>query len=176
MTEGTLTQLDTVAVSQLMVLDASSGQCASPEGRSAWLKSIRFISDITSPYLTATELAPVWAKIASSPCYRGVSSDDRMFADLYRAVAARDAPSVIRVGTALLEGTASKSTDELTYLTTAIALAQVRTGDLQAANSLLQRQWAQIDHNEPYGIVLGELMVFSSAPGVATAAHPAAPL
>jgi hypothetical protein len=119
--------------------------------------------------LTATELAPVWARIASSPCYRDVSSENRFWADLYRAVAARDAPAVIRVGTALLQGSPSRSTDEFTYLTTAIALADVRTGDLKAANSVLLRQWNQLDHSEPYGIPLSELLVFSSAPAATVA-------
>jgi predicted membrane-bound spermidine synthase len=163
-TEGTLTQLDAMTVNALMVLDANASQCASPEGRTAWLSSIRFVSDTTAPYLTATELAPMWAKIASSPCYRDVSSENRLWADLYRAVAARDAPAVVRVGTALLQGSPSRSKDEFTYLTTAIALADVRTGDLKAANSVLLSQWNQLDHNEPYGIPLSELLVFSSAP------------
>jgi spermidine synthase len=168
-TEGNLTQLDALTVSALMVLDASASQCTSPEGRSAWLGSIRFVSDTTAPYLTATELAPLWDKIASGPCYRAVSSDNRMWVDLYRAVAARDAPAVVRVGTALLQASPSMPKDSFTYLTTAIALSDVRAGDLKAANSMLLRQWNQLDHNEPYGIPLSELLVFSSAPAARVA-------
>jgi hypothetical protein len=163
-TEGTLTQLDSMTVSALMVLDANTSQYTSPEGRTTWLKTIRFVSDATSPYLTATELAPVWAKIASSPCYRDASGENRWWADLYRAVAARDAPTVARVGTALLEGSPSRPKDDFTYLTTAVALAHVRTGDLNAANTALLRQWKQLDHNEPYGIALNELLVFTLPP------------
>jgi spermidine synthase len=163
-TEGALSDLDPKTVGALMTLDASPSQCASTDGNAAWLVSTRFVSDATAPYLTASELAPIWAKITSSPCYRAVLSETRMWADLFRATAARDAAEIARVGTALLQERPSRAKDELSYLTIAIALADIRMGDPAEASGLLQRQWKELDHSEPYGIPLSELLVISSTP------------
>jgi hypothetical protein len=161
---GKLESLSVSGAASLLLVDMSGSRCAEAEGRSAWLRGIRWVSDSTASYLTASELAEVWDKIRSTPCYRDVAGEHKTWADLYAAVAARDAPTIIQSGATLLGGRSDSSSEELTYLTTLVAAAHVRMGELAQARDLLQTHWNLVDHSGPYGLPLRELQVLSQAP------------
>jgi spermidine synthase len=169
--DGRLENIPPTSVMPLLVLDASAGRCAGPEGREAWKHSIQWLSNATAPYLDAAELAEMWSRIKSSPCYRDVPGEHRTWVDFHTAVAARDAPAVVKLGTELLAADPARSQDELTYLTASIAVADVRMGELADASKLLQSQWTRLDHSGPYDIPLRELLVLSQGKGSAQVAR-----
>jgi hypothetical protein len=169
--DGRLENIPPTSVMLLLVLDASAGRCAGPEGREAWKHSIQWLSNATAPYLGAAELADMWSRIKSSPCYRDVPGEHRTWVEFQTAVAARDAPGVVKLGTELLAANPARAQDELTYLTASIAVADVRMGELADASKLLQSQWTRLDHSGPYDIPLRELLVLSQGKGSAQVAR-----
>jgi spermidine synthase len=161
---GKLESLSVSAAASLLLVDMNASRCAEVEGRNAWLRSIRWISDSTASYLSASELKEVWDKVNSTPCYRGISGEHKTWADLYAAVAARDAPAIVQLGTTLLGAGSARSNEELTYLTILVAAAHVRMDELAQARDLLQTHWNLVDHSGKNDFPLRELLVLSQAP------------
>jgi hypothetical protein len=161
MYSGKLDSLDVSSAASVLLIETSASHCAAPEARSAWTRSVRWISDSTAAYLSAAELAEIWNRVRSSPCYREVAGEHQTWADLYAAIAARDASAIVKSGTELLSAQSSRSGSELTYLTMAVATAHMRMGELAAARSLLQTQWGRLDHSQLYQLPLLELLVLS---------------
>jgi hypothetical protein len=58
----------------------------------------------------------------------------------------------------LLERPAALSTDELTYLTTAMASAYLGVGQVPQARALLAAQWDRLDHAGELSFSLRELL------------------
>jgi len=112
---------------------------------------------MTATYLNPSELADVWSGIRSTPCYRDASGEHRAWADLLATVAARNAAEIVTQGTRLLERPSSLSRDELTYLTTVMASAYLRMGEMPQARSLLAAQWDRLDHAGELSLPLREL-------------------
>ena len=161
LTTGKLEALDTSSATSLLLVDMSAARCSELEGRGAWLRSIRWVSDSTAVYLSEAELADLWNRIRASACYRDVPGEHRTWADLYAAVAARDAPNTMKLGAELLEADAAKSSDERTYLTMVTTLAHVRLGELAEARRLLQAQWGSIAHSDRDDFLWRELLALS---------------
>jgi spermidine synthase len=161
---GKLEALDESSAASALLIDLSASRCAESEGRNAWMRSIRWVSDSTAAYLSEAELAEIWNKIRASTCYRDVAGQHRTWADLYAAVAARDAASMVKFGTELLGTESANSRDQRrTYLTTVVAAAYVRMGQLAQAHNLLQAQSGRLD-TDGYDFLLRELSVLSQSP------------
>jgi hypothetical protein len=73
------------------------------------------------------------------------------------AVAARNAQETAAQGAQLMEASASLSRDERTYLTSALASAYVRLGEMRQAGDLLTRQWSEINHDGEFALSPNEL-------------------
>ena len=73
-------------------------QCADAEVRRAWRAAVKKIADYTTPYLSGSELDPMWSSVAATACYRESSELQRQWADLLAAVARRDAAAIVRSG------------------------------------------------------------------------------
>ncbi len=132
-------------------------RCAADSAQNAWKDAVRNISDETAAYLTPAELDGIWNKVMSSACYRDVTGEHKTWADLLAAVSHRNAPEIVRFGTELLGSHPSDSEDDLAYLTTVIAAAQVRMGAIAQARSLLQAQWPRLNHPGQFDLALRDL-------------------
>jgi hypothetical protein len=170
---GRLEHLDPATASSLLVIEAPAERCADPETRKAWQRAVWRVGALTGPYLNPSELAEVWSRIRSTPCY-AVAGSQRTWADMLAAAAARDAHEIVNRGTELLQPRTALSGDELAYLTTMIAAAHIRLGELAQARSLIEERWSQLPHTGEYALPLRELLALSLPdrdPRVAQAGH-----
>ena len=152
-----LDNLDPLSATYLWRIDTNRNGCAANSAQSAWKDAVRNISDETAAYLTPAELDGIWNKVMSSACYRDVAGEHKTWADLLAAVSHRNAPEIVRFGTELLGSHPSDSEDDLAYLTTVIAAAQVRMGAIAQARSLLQAQWPRLNHPGQFDLALRDL-------------------
>jgi hypothetical protein len=77
--------------------------------------------------------------------------------NLFAAIAQRNAPDIVRLGTDLLESGATHSDGEAAYLTTITAAAYVNLGRDAEAHALLQNQWMRFNHAGPFEFALRDL-------------------
>jgi len=158
---GSLDTLDPASATYLSRIDMSRERCAAEAAQGTWKTAVRNISDYTTAYLTSTEVTQIWNKVISSSCYRDVSGDHTTWADLFAALAQRDAPQIVRFGTMLLGRQTANSAQELAYLTTVTAAAYVRMGDTERARNLLQTQWDRFNHAGQFEFALRELQALT---------------
>jgi predicted membrane-bound spermidine synthase len=158
-----LDDLDILSAAAIVVLRTEAAQCDDPHVQEAWKIAARNIGTLTASYLNPVELADVWSSVRATPCYREVSGPHKVWADLLASVAARDAAQIATIGARLLESTSSLSRDERTYLTTVVATAYVRLGQLPQARELLTTQWDQLDHGGELALSLNELLALAQA-------------
>jgi spermidine synthase len=165
---GSLFSLDPLSASFLLRLDMSDDQCATPAGQHAWTDAVRNISDETAPYLNPAELAGIWDKVRSSPCYRAAMGEHKTWADLLAAISQRNAAEIVKFGTDLLGPDSSASADQLAYLTTVTVAALVRLGEIEQARNLLQAQWGRFDHAGQFDLALRDLRALTQLPRTAS--------
>jgi spermidine synthase len=163
LSSGRLDDLDAVSAVTLLLIRTSEERCADPQVQNTWKTAAQSIGAMTANYLNPSELADVWSSIRSTPCYRDARGEHRTWADLLAAVAARNAAQILTQGTRLLERPSALSTDDLTYLTTAMASAYLRVGQVPQARALLAAQWNRLDHAGELSFSLSELLALVSA-------------
>jgi spermidine synthase len=161
-----LDNLDPLSARYLWLIDMNRERCAAKEGQNEWQNAVRNISDYTAVYLNAGELEGIWNKAISSPCYRDVPGDHKAWADLFAAIAQRNAPEIVKRGTALLGPNASISENDLAYLTTVTAAAYVQMGEIAQARSVLQAQSRRFIHGGQFNLALRDLVALTRPPGV----------
>ena len=170
---GSLNNLDPLSARYVWLIDTSRERCAAKIAQNAWKSAVRNINDVTAAYLNPAELEEIWNKVISSPCYRYVTGEHKAWADLLAAIAHRNAPEIVKLGTELLEPRTSNSDDDLAYLTTVTAAAHVRMGEIAQARSLLQAQWRRFNHAGQFDLALRELLALTRSAGTETIAHAA---
>jgi spermidine synthase len=156
-TSGRFDTLDPVTAGYLSIIGNTRDPCAEPADQIAWLIAIKNISDYTAAFLSPAELESIWQPATSGACYRAASADHKAWADLYAALARRDAPAIVRIGTGLLAIHAAQSDDDLAYLTTATAAAYWRMGDIARAREILGTERREFDHGGRFDFALREL-------------------
>jgi hypothetical protein len=156
--------LDPITARFLSHIDLSRERCAGESSQQDWQQALKAISDATAPYLAADELQPIWLKIRSSPCYQQANSLRQAWANLWQAIALRDAAQIAQLGTRLLASPGVDLEDDITYLTVVTAAAQIRIGDAAAARQLLQTQWPHINHNGKLAFALRDLRAIALNP------------
>jgi hypothetical protein len=155
--------LDISVMRSLMLIDSSEAWCRHPASRVAWRSAVVTISDLTSPYLPASELQPIWDRVRASPCYRTLETEQRRWIDLLSATAARDVNAVAELGDALLKEPGSHLThNEIGFALVATAAAEIGRGHSKAAAQLLEARWTNA-HPEIYQLPLLQLLALSGA-------------
>jgi spermidine synthase len=162
---GSLDGLDPASARYLWLVGTGQAACAASPAQAAWADAVRNLSDQTAAYLNSGELEPLWASILSSPCYRQVGADQDAWVDLFAAIAHRNAPDIVRLGTGLLASGAARSDSDVAYLTTVTAAACVNLGREREAHALLQNQWSRFNHAGPFEFALRDLRALTE-PGV----------
>jgi predicted membrane-bound spermidine synthase len=160
---GSIGSLDTSAASAVAeVIDMSAAGCKDEAGQHVWRLAARRISDLTASFLSPQELKDLWQQAASSPCYRAISGTNRAWVDLFAAVAQRDAPEMIRLGTQLLHTDSGASDDEeRAYLVTAMGAAYIHIGEPAQAVAVLDPRANHYTAAEMFSLPLRELRALS---------------
>jgi spermidine synthase len=162
---GSLDGLNPASARYLWLVGTGQAACAASPAQAAWADAVRNLSDQTAAYLNAGELEPLWASILSSPCYREVGADQDAWVNLFAAIARRNAPGIVQLGTGLLASGAAHSDAEAAYLTTITAAAYVNLGRDAEAHALLQNQWSRFNHAGPFEFALRDLRALTE-PGI----------
>jgi len=162
---GSLEGLNPDTARYLWLVGTGQAACAAPPAQAAWADAVRNLSDQTAAFLNPGELEPLWAAVLSSPCYREAGADQDAWVDLFAAIAQRNAPAIVRLGTNLLAPGTTRSDSEMAYLTTVTAAAYVDQGRDAQAHALLQAQWARFDHAGPFEFALRDLRALTQ-PGL----------
>jgi hypothetical protein len=172
--DTSLTNLDTAAASDLLLIDTGRDRCADTGTQNAWKIAVRNITDFTAAYLSPAELEEIWNRITSSPCYRVATAEQRTWVDLLAAVSRRDASDTVKFGTELLKAQAPISEADLGYLTTVTAAAYIHMGQIEQAHSLLTEQLSRLDHSGEYHFPLLNLLALAQAgrPGALALVRP----
>jgi spermidine synthase len=157
LSNGRLADLDALGATTLLLIRTSADQCADQRAQNTWTMAARNISAMTATYLNPSELADVWSSVKSTPCYRDANGQHRAWADLFAAISARNAAGIVTLGARLLEPHVSLSQSDRTYLTTVMAAAYIRLGQMPQARSLLGAQWSRLDHAGEFALSLREL-------------------
>jgi spermidine synthase len=152
-----LDDLDALGATTLLLIRTSGDKCTDHRVQNTWTAAARNISAMTATYLNPSELADVWSSVRSTPCYRDASGQHRAWADLFAAISARNAAEIVTLGARLLEPPVSLSQSDRTYLTTVMAAAYIRLGQMPQARSLLAAQWSRLDHAAEFALALREL-------------------
>jgi spermidine synthase len=153
---GKLAEVAAAVTSQITTLRASREQCLDPGVQRAWRGAVKTVADLTTPSLSADELKGMWSTIVTTDCYRSDSARNRPWADFLAAVAGRDASVIVQSGTPLLEGADPEFGGEREYLVTALAAAQLRLGNVGAAQTLLKQ--ARESKNPAYHLALRQML------------------
>ena len=162
---GNLDGLSPESARYLWLVNTGQAACAAAPAQAVWADAVRNLSDQTAPYLSSVELEPLWASISSSPCYREVGAGQDAWVDLFTAIARRNAPDIVRLGTGLLASGAALSDSESAYLTTVTAAAYVNLGRDAEAHALLQNRWSRFNHAGPFEFALRDLRALTE-PGI----------
>jgi predicted membrane-bound spermidine synthase len=156
--------LDPATAHALWLVGTAADLCAAAPARAAWQEAVGNVSDETAAYLDPAELGSIWRWVQSSPCYRDATGADKAWVDLWAAIARRDAPAIVGLGTELLSPRSAESDRELAYLTTVTAAADVGMGEGARARALLQAEWNRFDHTGPFDFPLRELRAMTGGP------------
>jgi hypothetical protein len=154
---GRPNNLDSTSAQYVWLVGTGREACAEAPAQAAWADAVRNLSDDTAAYLSSGELEQLWSTVSSSPCYREVPGEEQAWVGLFTAIAHRDAPAIVRLGTGLLATPSSHSPGDLAYLTTVTAAAYVKMGERAQAQSLLRIQWSRIDHAGQFDLALRDL-------------------
>jgi spermidine synthase len=163
--EGQSDDIGAAATTALLLIRASADECARPRIEQTWGNAVRNVSDMTAPYLNPSELADIWSYIKSTPCYRNGSGETKEWTDLLAAISARNFSETVLLGSRLLEPPSSPSKDDLTYLTTTVATAYIRLGEVSQARSLLMAQLNKLDWGGQFSLPLRELFALTRKGG-----------
>jgi spermidine synthase len=161
MLDGNYKDLSSSAASYVMLIATSRDGCTDVGAQNAWRTAARNISDLTAAYLNAGELEPIWNKITSSPCYQTAATEEKMWVDLFAAIARRSSSDMVRYGTELLASRTPISQGDLAYLSTVTAAGYVQMGQIAQGRSLLQEQLKKLSGLGPYEFPVLDLLALT---------------
>ena len=134
---GKLEHLAHPASIEVAAVHMTREQCADADARRAWRQSIKKIADYTTPYLSVSQLEPMWSRVTATACYREPDPGQKPWADMLAAVARRDAAAIVHNGTLLLEQPDPALVGEREYLVMALAAAHLQLGEAERARAAL---------------------------------------
>jgi predicted membrane-bound spermidine synthase len=165
LSSGRLEDLDAPGAASVLLIRTDSGDCRDSQVQKTWRRAAQNISAMTASYLNPSELAEMWSIIKSAPCYRDTTGEQRVWTDLYAAIAARDPTEIVALGNRLLGSSALLSRAELTYLTAVMAAAYVRLSQPAQAQDLLLAHWRRLElgNTDEFSLSLRDLRALAQA-------------
>jgi hypothetical protein len=141
--------------SLIAALDMPATSCRVDGLGRGWQAAVTDLSSQTTAMLPYSELAPLWDKILSSPCYRGATAKEALWPNFLHAVAERDRARIQDLGRQLLD-TPRSDPRKLGYVVTATAASLLGSGQREAASQLVRKWRRQLPAGE-YDLALGIL-------------------
>jgi spermidine synthase len=124
-------------------------------GRSdIWFQSLYELSRILNPMLSAGAAKEIWDRIDQAPCAAQLTTDERQWIDLFRAVGERSAPGMARIAEALLAKTSDLPSGHRHYLMAAGMAGYLAQGRRAEAAALWNRYPADGDRTGDIGLRL----------------------
>jgi hypothetical protein len=107
--------------------------CRDARQQDVWLHSLLRVAQAVNPYLSWDDLAPLWARLGSARCVGTLNEFQQTWIALFRAVAARDAPRMGALASALLGTQDDLGNEARDYLLLAAMAGQIAAGKREAA-------------------------------------------
>ncbi len=114
-------------------------ECREPRQLDVWLHSAIRVAKALNPYLSPDDLAPVWARIMGSDCYRGLADFQRRWIALFQAVGARNPARMAELAAPLIASEQPLVVEAREYLLLAALAGNVASGDKAAALELWKK-------------------------------------
>jgi hypothetical protein len=137
-------------------LDVPSEICRIGGIAEAWSVAITDLSKRTTAFLPYEELAPLWTRILSSPCYSAATPDQLLWPNFLHAVAMRDRQKVAELGHRILEKPSGQPPD-LGYVLTATSAALYGLGSYREVSELVRKWSRRLPASNEYDLALGIL-------------------
>jgi predicted membrane-bound spermidine synthase len=175
LSSGRLDDLDASGAASVLLVRTNAEQCRDPEVQKTWRRAVQNISAMTASYLNPSELADIWSTIKSTPCYRDTTGEQRVWTDLYTAVAAREPTQIVALGNRLLGSPGSLTPSDLTYLTAVVAAAYIRLNQPTQAYDVLLAHWRRLElgNSDEFSFPIRELRALAQAGNLAALARAA---
>ena len=159
--------------SLIATLDMPVASCRIGGLGRGWEAAVTNLSSRTTAMLPYSELAPLWNRILSSPCYRGATAEQALWPNFLHAVAERDRARIAELGRLLLNRPGSEPA-RLGYILTATAAALLGSGQPENAAQLVREWRPRLPTRSEYDLALGILAVadHDHSPGPLAAANP----
>jgi spermidine synthase len=141
----------------IAALDMPAEACRVRGAADAWETAVTNLSKRTTPFLPNEELAPIWDKILSSPCYVSSLADRARWPDFLHAVALRDRPEIADLGRRLLAERSTLGSARLGYVLSATSAALYGSGHRREAAQLIGKWVSRVPPNGEYDLALGIL-------------------
>jgi hypothetical protein len=107
--------------------------CRDAREQDVWLHSLLRVAEAVNPYLSWNDLAPLWGRLIGERCFGTLKDFQQAWLALFRAVAARDAPRMGVLATALLGTQSDLGNEARDYLLLAAMAGHLAAGDREAA-------------------------------------------
>ncbi|HEY5897765.1 MAG TPA: fused MFS/spermidine synthase [Burkholderiales bacterium] len=108
-------------------------QCRAPKEEDVWLHSAMRVAEAMNPYLNREDLAPLWARMTTTPCFAGLHDFQQQWLQLFGAVAARDAARMAALASALLLTQSEAGSEAREYLLLAAMAGSIASGEREGA-------------------------------------------
>jgi predicted membrane-bound spermidine synthase len=160
---GEIRRLPPEATRHFLLIDMHAAACDTATGRETWRRAVRELSDLSSPYLPPEELRALWKRIMLTPCGQ-TEGYQAAWAAFWQALAERDAPTIDRTGSDLLNAMDwPRSTEQEHYLRTVVATARLVDGRHDAALRVLSPIAAEIESIGRYSLAMRWLLALASS-------------
>ncbi|HEX9933843.1 MAG TPA: hypothetical protein VGB38_01500, partial [bacterium] len=104
-----------------------------------WLSSLHMLMNQVLPFLSPEQMSILWKDLDRAPAAAALSDSIKAWLRLYRAVANRDVPAMLKHATALLPDSTISSGNANQYCLSAAMLANIVMGNDQKAVDLWNR-------------------------------------
>jgi hypothetical protein len=113
--------------------------CNPSEPDVLWLPALHTLAEVVLPYLSPPEMATIWSRLETMPCYGRLSDHAHRWARLYRAIGGREFREVIQYARQLLPDGEIRPAKGYDYLVMVAMLSEIALGQPQKAQELWQR-------------------------------------
>ncbi len=140
----------------IATLDMPAASCHRDGLGRAWEAAVTDLANRTTSMLPYPELAPLWQKIQTSPCYHAATAAAALWPNFLHAVAERHRPRIAELGRLLLDTPPSEA-PKLGYVLTATAAALLGSGQREEAAELVRKWKARLPAGGEYDLAIGIL-------------------
>jgi hypothetical protein len=135
---GDVRNMPTSLALDVLSLNTPASACVHESVRNAWVQSVQSIAASTTPFLTGTDLLPIWTRIRGSACNQQISATQKVMLDFLEAVAQRNAASIVERGSSLLNDGILRTADGRADILLAVVVTLLGQGKTLEAATLLQ--------------------------------------